>query len=191
MTQKEDRRVTRTKKLLRNALVELILEKGYGAITVQDILDRADVGRSTFYAHFNSKDDLLVGDAPYFHIIMDDVQEAGTEAELIPSFLDMFEHVAEQRRLFRALVAGEGVNLVQEAAQKYLYTTLEARLNWFAEQGRPIPLPVPVLAHFLTGGLMSLLIWWLDAETPYSPAEINEMFLEMAHNTAVSNNNLP
>lgn len=54
MVQKEARRVTQTKKLLRNALVKLILEKGHGAITVQDILDRADVGRSTFYTHFNS-----------------------------------------------------------------------------------------------------------------------------------------
>lgn len=186
MAQKEDRRVTRTKRLLRNALVELILEKGYGAITVQNILDRADVGRSTFYAHFNSKDDLLVGDAPYFHIIMDDVQEAGTDTELIPSLLDMFEHVAEQQQLFRALVAGKGVNLVQEAVQKHLYTTFEARFNWFAERGRPIPFPAPALAHYLTGGLMSLLKWWLDEEMPYSPEAINEMFMQMARNTVVA-----
>ena len=186
MTPTEDRRVTRTKRLLRNALVELILEKGYGAITVQDILDRADVGRSTFYAHFNSKDDLLVGDAPYFHIIMDDLEEAGTEPELVPSFLDMFEHVAEQQQLFRALVVGEGVNLVTEAVQKHLYTTFEERFNRLTERGREIPFPAPALAHYLTGGLMSLLKWWLDAGMRYSPVEINEMFLRMARNTAVS-----
>ncbi len=186
MTQKEDRRVTRTKKLLRNALVELILEKGYGAITVQDILDRADVGRSTFYAHFNSKDDLLVGDAPYFNVFFEDIEEEGTDVELIPSFLDMFEHVAENRQLFRALVGGDGVHLVQDAVQKHLCTTFEARFNWFIEHGQPTPYPAPVLAHYLTGGLMSLVIWWLGEGMPYSPAILNDMFMEMARNTAVS-----
>jgi hypothetical protein len=117
---------------------------------------------------------------------MDDVEEAGTDTELIPSFLDMFEHVAEQQQIFRALVAGEGVNLVQEAVQKHLCTTFEARFNWFAKQGREIPFPPPALAHYLTGGLMSLLKWWLNAGMTYSPAEINEIFLGMARNTAVS-----
>ena len=189
MAQKEDRRVKRTRKLLREALVELILEKGYGAITVQDILDRADVGRSTFYAHFNSKDDLLVGDAPYFHIYFEDIEEDLdlNEIELIPSFLEMFEHVEEQRHLFKALVAGDGVDLVQRAVQTHLCTTFEARFNWFVEQGRPLTMPAPVLAHYLTGGLMSLIIWWLDEEIPYSPKEINEMFMQMARGTAVSN----
>ncbi|MBO0803611.1 MAG: TetR/AcrR family transcriptional regulator [Nocardiopsaceae bacterium] len=55
-----DRRVRRTRALLHQALIELILEKGYGRITVQDILDRADVGRSTFYSHYRDKDALLL-----------------------------------------------------------------------------------------------------------------------------------
>ncbi|MEM6707029.1 MAG: TetR/AcrR family transcriptional regulator, partial [Acidobacteriota bacterium] len=60
-TPKPDRRVTRTKRLLRQALMELVREKDYARITVQDILDRADVGRSTFYTHYRDKDDLLLG----------------------------------------------------------------------------------------------------------------------------------
>src|SRR5687767_3562998 len=54
-----DRRVRRTRRLVQQALVELILEKGYDAVTVTDIIDRADVGRSTFYAHFTDKQDVL------------------------------------------------------------------------------------------------------------------------------------
>ena len=55
-----DRRVQRTHQLLRGALVALIQEKGFEALTVQDIIDRANVGRATFYAHFDNKEDLLV-----------------------------------------------------------------------------------------------------------------------------------
>src|SRR5215207_10196482 len=55
-----DRRVRRTQELLRGALMALIMEKGYDRITVQDILDEADVGRSTFYAHYRDKEDLLL-----------------------------------------------------------------------------------------------------------------------------------
>ncbi len=58
-TASTDRRVRRTRELLRSALLSLIQEKGYDRITVQDILDRADIGRSTFYAHYRDKDDLF------------------------------------------------------------------------------------------------------------------------------------
>src|SRR5688572_21995012 len=54
-----DRRVQKTRKLLQDALVELVAEKGYEAVTIREILDRANVGRSTFYAHFQDKDQLL------------------------------------------------------------------------------------------------------------------------------------
>ncbi len=186
MAQKQDRRVRRTRKLLKDALIELTLEKGYDAITVQDILDKADVGRSTFYTHFNSKDDLLIGDAPFVHLKFDDVQKEGGEIEIIPSFLDMFEHVKKQNRLFRALMGGEGIVLAQRILLAHLRSAFEDRFNRLAEQGHRLPLPTPVLTHFLTGGFMSLLVWWLDEGMPYSPAEMNEMFMQMAKGTAVS-----
>lgn len=189
MTQKQDRRVRRTKKLLKDALIELILEQGYDSITVQDILDRADVGRSTFYAHFNSKDDLLIGDAPFVHLKFDDVREVNGEIEIVPSFLDMFEHVKEQDHLFRAMMGGEGIILVQRIVLSHLRTAFTDRFNTLADKGMPMPLPTPVLTNFLTGGFMSLLTWWLDEGMPYSPEEMNEMFMQMAKGTAVFNKN--
>jgi AcrR family transcriptional regulator len=60
-----DRRVQRTRRLLHKAFMSLILEKKYESITVQEILDRADVGRSTFYMHFRDKDELLVSGFQY------------------------------------------------------------------------------------------------------------------------------
>lgn len=57
----EDRRVRRTRAALRKALVELVLDKGFQAVTVEEITERADIGRATFYAHYRDKEDLLVG----------------------------------------------------------------------------------------------------------------------------------
>ena len=116
--ERPDRRVKRTRRALHEALIGLILEKGYEAITVQDIADRADVGRSTFYAHFVDKDALLLGgfDAlPAFR--PDRPRDApGDGAETLFEFsLDMFHHAHEQRRLFRALVGQRsGVLLVRQ-----------------------------------------------------------------------------
>jgi AcrR family transcriptional regulator len=56
-----DRRAARTRRTLHDALIRLILRKGYDALTVQEIIDDADVGRATFYAHYRGKDDLLRG----------------------------------------------------------------------------------------------------------------------------------
>src|SRR5215204_4599905 len=107
MTPKDDRRSRRTRQLLGDALVELMLEKHFESITVQDILDRADVGRSTFYAHYTDKESLLMSEIEH---VIHDLEEYATEAGnahhgLLPS-LGLFRHVKEQRRLMQAFVWG-------------------------------------------------------------------------------------
>ena len=67
---KEDRRVGRTRRLMHEALMALIVEKGYETVTVQDILDRADVGRSTFYAHYRDKDELLLSSFEHLRTLL-------------------------------------------------------------------------------------------------------------------------
>ena len=71
-----DRRVARSRRALKEALTDLILEQGYESVTVQDVIDRADVGRSTFYAHFLDKDDLLMA-------ILADVEMPAPDARLL------------------------------------------------------------------------------------------------------------
>jgi len=83
----EDRRVRRTRTLLQDALIALILEKGYEAVTVQDIIDRADVGRSTFYAHFLDKQQLLLSRVEELHAFLAQQHAQGvTSGELRLSF---------------------------------------------------------------------------------------------------------
>ena len=177
MTQRKvDRRVQRTRRQLHEALLELILEKKYERITVQNILDRANIGRSTFYLHYKDKDDLLIGGMPQ-NILNFGADETET---LLPSMTALFEHAQENYHLFRALMGSEGIALVLKAARQNLSQNWQRRVEALQSSGTPIPLPAPVVARYLSGAFMSLLTWWLDEKMPYSPAEMNEMFQELA-----------
>src|SRR6476660_8751547 len=97
-----DRRVARSRRALKEALTDLILEEGFEAVTVQDVIDRADVGRSTFYAHFLDKDDLLMA-------ILADLEMPGLDPGSWepddPAFgwtLALFRHFGSGKRLFKA-----------------------------------------------------------------------------------------
>ncbi|HEY2791136.1 MAG TPA: TetR/AcrR family transcriptional regulator, partial [Micromonosporaceae bacterium] len=111
-----DRRVRRTRALLQTALVDLIIERGYHRISVQDVLDRADVGRSTFYAHFRDKDALLVSS---FDELRDDLRrdmDALTPGELPDDPAHpvsvVFQHAYAHRPIYRALCGQQGGNVV-------------------------------------------------------------------------------
>src|SRR5258708_38967255 len=91
-----------------------ILRKGYEAITIQDIIDEADVGRSTFYAHYTGKEDLLRGGFKTLRMQMADAQRTapvkshGSPDETLGFSLAMFEHAGEYKQVYRALVGGRG-----------------------------------------------------------------------------------
>ena len=102
-----DRRIRRTQKSLHDALIALLLEKNYDAITVQEVLDRADVGRSTFYAHFQSKDELLMSGMDELRSTLKAaIREGRTSAKRHENLLGfsraMFDHVKYTTRLLRA-----------------------------------------------------------------------------------------
>jgi AcrR family transcriptional regulator len=117
MVKTPDRRVRRTKRLLHRALIELLLEKGYSRTTVQDILDRADVGRSTFYSHYRDKDDLLVVSCTeYLRTAVNDSATPGTRLwEPVQTLLKLTE---QHRELYRALVGKRsGAVLIRATVQ--------------------------------------------------------------------------
>src|SRR6266511_1126158 len=109
MRDKQDRRSQRTRHLLSEALVELIREKDYNAITVSDIIDRANVGRSTFYAHFHDKDDLFVGELDRVIELLSQHIPNQEEIPFFPS-LGLFRHVGEEYELYKSLLWGSGID---------------------------------------------------------------------------------
>src|ERR1700754_2801037 len=107
---KEDRRMLRTKKCLADALKQLILEKDYDSITVQDIIDRANIGRSTFYTHYESKEQLLVGNINFQEQLICLPEEDGSPMGINIQYL--FEHTREHLSLFKAMRYSKGIEIL-------------------------------------------------------------------------------
>ena len=177
-----DRRVQRTRQLLRDALVSLILEKGYQKITIQDIIDHANVGRSTFYSHYRDKDDLLLSGfdelAHDLHRHMRSPDTTGDDDGHLLHSLEFFIHACNNRELYIAMSESGGGDLILDIARQHMQNHIEVHLNQFPSIGDEIPLPV--ITNFLAGSLLSMISWWLEQNLPYSPEEMDEMFNALA-----------
>ncbi len=177
---KADRRSLRTRRLLSDALIALMMEKAYDDITVQDIIDRADVGRSTFYAHYQHKDDLLSSE---FERLIEELnrsidREMHGSNPLIPS-LALFRHVKQHYPLYKALVWGRGLDFVVKSIQVLLTRSIEMQLDgMLREQNRTSDL-LPVTSNYVAGTFLILLQWWLDDDMTYSPERMNEVFQQL------------
>jgi AcrR family transcriptional regulator len=173
-----DRRVRRTRRSLREALVALIAERGYDRVTVQEVLDRADVGRSTFYAHYRDKDDL-------FAACFDDLR-AGLERDLAAT-LDgpphdpirpvgvLFEHAYRNREVYQALCGRSGETAGTRHLHRLIRDELRAHLTPIG-----LRLPVDVVTEYLAGALLGVLVWWVRQGFPQPPAEIARVCQAMA-----------
>jgi AcrR family transcriptional regulator len=174
---KDDRRSKRTRQLLGNALVELMVEKRFEAITVQDILDRADVGRSTFYAHYTDKEQLLLSQVEQIiHDLHEYTARRGDNRHgLFPS-LELFRHVQEQRRLMQAFVWGRNTSPHMPDFQKQVSKIIEDNLRSIIGDETTAPLPLPLVANFAASTFLMLLRWWFDEDMRHTPEQMDEMF---------------
>lgn len=177
---KKDRRSARTQRSLSGALVELITEKRFDDITVQEVIDRADVGRSTFYSHFRDKEDLFQQDWERFldglaqHI---DWDQAG-QGRFVPVAY-LFSHLQEFQTFYKSLVRSQKADAILKSGTSYLSQKIEVTLTALF-RGRPAPsVPIPILSNYLASELFSLLKWWLDHGMPNSPERMDEIFHEL------------
>jgi AcrR family transcriptional regulator len=180
-----DRRVRRTQQAVRGAFQSLIAEKGYDAVTVQDILERADVGRSTFYAHYRDKEDLLLSG-------FDDIRSAlasapaplasgasGPHPEFLLPARSVFEHVGRYRHTWKPLVRKGGADVVTRILRDNAENLLREHLRQHVD-GSADDEPLEATTQFLAGGLMGVLMWWLDSEAPCSADEVYAIFRRLA-----------
>jgi AcrR family transcriptional regulator len=184
---KTDRRVLRTRQSIRNALVELMLEKPYEKITIQAIIDRANVGRATFYNHYQDKDDLLLRGVAEL-VRSQKAEDSGQEAhdqrpEALPNTLEttgMFRHSQQNRRIHQVLFKRNRENVILEEISAILHAQVENRLDQLKEAEYHLPVPMPILAHFISGGLWSLINWWHENDFPYTAEEMDAFFQQIA-----------
>lgn len=177
---KSDRRPVRTRKSLRDALIELILEKHYDDITVQNIIDRADVGRSTFYTHYRDKEDLFRGDWERFldffvqHIDFDNIEKG----RFVP-IKHLFQHLMDFHPFYRALVKSNKSDQLLKIGQEHLAARIENKLTVWLGKEQITLVPISILSNYLANEIFALLKWWLDENMPYAPERMDEIFHQL------------
>ena len=176
---KQDRRSRRTRQLLQDALVALLREKRYDAITVQDILDRADVGRSTFYAHFYDKDDLLVSGVQSMLEGLSRWSDEQGATPLLPSLL-LFQHVQAHRELYQALKRAGQLDLLIATFQSFLAADVERRLHRLLPPDARPAVPLDAAAVSIVSIFLALLRWWLEVAPEHTPEQLDAMFRALA-----------
>jgi AcrR family transcriptional regulator len=180
-TQPPDRRIEKTRKLLHDALLSLLHEKSYDDIVVKEILDRANVGRSTFYTHYRDKDDLLAGGVR-------DLLHSFQAAKLHPSpkepegivwfSLPIFEHIDEHRRTSKLRIGRRGQIILHEHLQEILVELISGRVK--SELKNRVKsssqIPPDLLVQHLASTFILVLNWWVDRNSSLAPAEVDAVF---------------
>jgi len=177
---KLDRRVVRTHELLGNALMELIVEKGYEAITIKDVTERADVAYVTFFRHYRDLDELLIqrleaGIAALIAGIESAMQNTPGMTlfgEVEGRFI--FEHVQQNASLYRILLNSRGAAHIRKQVKN---TIAQKILNECPPmQTNSAGLPPELVADHLASAQLSLIDWWLDHDMPYSVERMAQIY---------------
>ena len=181
-----DRRVRRTRQLLRGAFLALIQEKGYERITVQDILERADVGRSTFYAHYRDKEELLLSGFEDVRAALHaerDAAEGSPEkkAEFLRPMLAVFQHVEGHRHFWHAVTRKGGADLITRILRERVAELVREHFRSQFAGVKANQMHLEAAMQFVSGACMGLLIWWLENDIPYSAEEIHSVFRRLAN----------
>lgn len=176
MSEKVDRRVRRSRRLLADALLHLVTQKQFSEISILDITEQADMNRSTFYLHFQSKEELLLAAlVARFDELVEGFGEISSERPIwdAPELdLWVFEHVAEHAAIYRALFDDPNLGLVIHTVIGYIANFNERITTASLPADTEPAFPVPVLAQHIAGSLYALLHWWLRNDMPYTAAEM-------------------
>lgn len=176
MATKEDRRIARTRKLLTEALIALSLEKGYQAVTIRDITDRAGVGYATFFRHYPAKEALLVDVLETFieEVISLVVQQAA-EQDPAASGRIVFEHAQKHSELYLLLMASRGSSDLLER----VYEVAAEGITRMSKPRPDAPVPFDIAVNHLISSFLGLIGWWLQNGMPYSPERMGQISADL------------
>lgn len=174
-----DRRTQRTRRALRDALLSLLLEKSWDELSVQDLCARADIGRSTFYLHFPSKEELLSGSLDDLRSALKASAEAGAKVRAAPPLgfvRGLLDHLHEQRQLCRSIFGRRSAHSVQVRFREMVAKLVADDLVALAPAGWQRE----ATTHYLAGALVEMLAWWID-DWPIRPVEeIEELYRKLS-----------
>lgn len=171
----QDRRVKRTQNLLAKALIVLTLEKGYEAVTIRDITERADVGYATFFRHYRDKDALLLDVLDVVLAELMGLLPLSPDADPAAIGILIFRYVQQQSEVVRVLLSSRGsTTLVQRV--------IEAGTESVLRQHTPLAgavVPMEIAAYHLVASTLALVQWWLEHDMPYPPERMGTIYHEL------------
>jgi len=192
---KIDRRILRTRRSLRQAFYALILEKGYDGVTVGEVTDRADLGRTTFYLHYRDKEDLLMesvrdlvngliaqlAQVPPEQWEQPDSSQSAQDIPLT-AITYAFQHVAQNAVLYRIILRGEGTFSAAQRVRNIIIKSITEFMEGVTARQSLVfnpELPLDVFLNGLAGAWIGLVSWWLEQERSYTPEQMAVMYDKM------------
>lgn len=178
-----DRRIRKTQKQLGDALVSLIMEKGYETITIKEITDRADVAHATFYRHYKDKDELL---ARKLEAVIEELKEFVREPGLqdAEGYL-IFKHAEENHILYRILLSSPGTMRVRKHIKDLIAANaLKTCQSLFSTQDSLIP--PQIAANHMAGSTLLLIEWWLEQQMPYPAHHMAKIYQQLISNATLT-----
>lgn len=185
MARKIDRRVQRTKKLLRESMLALIMERGYDEIAIQDVTEKANLGRATFYLHYKEKDDLLTDVMQQlfdsFALQAPQLMASQWRLDDVKPLEKLFDFAEANYDFYRIMIFGKGSITASRQLHHAIAMNIQKALdNEIEATGAEAILPVNYLANHFAGELLAVIFWWLDNEMPYTPIEMASMYQKIS-----------
>ena len=178
----QDRRVGKTRKAIFNALNELLREKKFAKITVQDIIDRANVGRATFYAHFPTKDDVLISYVEtFFESFNEQIKEhAGQNGDnIMLPIAALFTHVRDNEKTISGLLMSESGTVLFDNFKKYWTAKIMPLVRAHTPEGQKLKVPPDMLTNHIISTIIELIKFWLQDGARYMPEQMEQFLLEL------------
>lgn len=179
----QDKRILRTQKLLKEALIAEAREKGYKNITIQDVTSRADIGYRTYFRHFKGLDELLISVAQdrldQFYEILD----LPLPGELVQNPVEffqnlgatLFQHIQDNLPAFRFLLLDDSLRFVLDPVLERACQKVETILAGLPQEN----IPAGVAANHIVSSTVSLIRWWLENDTPHSPTKAGQIYTNL------------
>lgn len=176
----KDRRVQRTRELLLETLLNLLREQGFEKLTIQDLLDRSGVGRATFYAHFQSKEDLLVSSLSRLrgNLVQEWNATGGVHhapQERLGFALPFFRHLEGHRDVYRTTLGRESELTVERYMRRMLRDLVREDL-YTCQVPKQGTVALELAVQYVVGSLWAVVVWWMESKSPLPAVELHQMF---------------
>ncbi|MHC5248955.1 TetR/AcrR family transcriptional regulator [Enterococcus sp. LJL90] len=190
MTKKTDLRVKRTHKMIIEAFIKLVSEKGYDNLTIQDIADEAMINRATFYAHFKDKQDLydhIFGFAvKAFSDILDPselVQGNRIKVKTIEILLtNIYKEIHKNRTFFLLIMDGSSNELLRQKLADILYEKYDDVFKKLRITENDIEVPIDFVVEYMTSIFVGTLHWWLTSDTEMPANHLARLVIKLVGN---------